>query len=1382
MSALTSSSGKDRDHHHDHPVRDVNELAGEITEIARSEQSERVRMSLGRLSDLRGLHRLSSLCGFHPNVSRRASDVESKRTVGRLSASARLSLLSATVLCALCVFAAPSLAASEGSGWALTARTYPTNLILPKSETQELSLKAEGGSFILVFQGGETASIPYGSSVASVQSALNALPSIGGVGGSVTVSGGPEHDLVSFGGALSNMLTAELEAFGGELEGVEPSASVTVTEGGATSGSIVLDEFNVGAGASHGTITVTDTLPVGLKAKDAGEFANLSHEAGVGFGVNPKIEHNLWDCTGDGPGPAPKVAGASVVTCVNDAERLPSIDGGAGLPAGPAAEAPRRQPPIAISVEADKEVSGLTNHATIVGGGAPSVASAQNPITVSSSPAPFGFHGWDTWFSNADGTIDTQAGSHPYAATFTYTLASALNSSGEGALPGGEPRNMEVQLPPGFIGNPLVVGQCSRTLLAELNCPQNSQVGITEVNTVIGADLGFQVFNMKPPSGVAAEFGFNLSNILVLIDSTARTSGDYGIKTTIPNVPQREVVDAMLTLWGEPQAASHNPWRNGITGGCSQEAIEHPKADERSACLAPQFQANNKPFLTLPTSCGAPQPFLIRVLSGWQDPNAKAEATVLSHDATGNPVGFTGCENLAFGPGLTLTPEVASTDSPTGLTADAPVNLGGLEEKGLLAPANIRHVTATLPEGVSVNPGQASGLQACQETQEQSAIGTEEPAHCPAASKIGTARIKSPLLESAPEKEFEGTVYLLQSNPPEIHLLVAASADGVNLKLVGIAHLNTATGQIETTFGQDPAVEASDPFLKGHLALPDLPASDFKLSFEGGPKAALVTPPGCGTYTGSATFSSQASPFISDFQASPAFAITSGVGGSSCPAGALPFAPVMEDPGPTSTEAGAFSGFTQLLSRGDGQQRIQSFSFTEPQGLSGLISGVALCAEAQANAGTCPKASQIGHAIVQSGPGSSPLTLPQPGGPEIPIYLTGKYKGAPFGLSIPAPIVAGPFNLGTITTRAQIAVDPHTAQITISTDPLPQIVDGVPTDLRSIYAVIDRPNFLFNPTNCTPSQFVGSATSVQGASAPLSSRFAIGACGALKFSPTIKMQVPAKSSKANGAGLFVKISYPKNSIGAQSWFNEAKLSFPKQLPARLTTIQKACTSQTFEANPASCPPASLIGHVTVHTPVLPVPLTGPAYFVSFGAAKFPDVVFVLQGYGVTVILRGETQIKNGITSATFRGTPDVPFEDIEVSIPPGPFSEFAANLPQSAKGSFCGQKMSATKLFKAQNGLTQQGSVPIQVTGCANAIEVRSRKVKGRTLTLTLTVPTAGKLTAGGRNLSKAQKKAQSSETITLKLHATKKGKLHTKVHLSFKPAKGKTLAKSLGV
>jgi hypothetical protein len=117
--------------------------------------------------------------------------------------------------------------------------------------------------------------------------------------------------------------------------------------------------------------------------------------------------------------------------------------------------------------------------------------------------------------------------------------------------------------------------------------------------------------------------------------------------------------------------------------------------------------------------------------------------------------------------------------------------------------------------------------------------------------------------------------------------------------------------------------------------------------------------------------------------------------------------------------------------------------------------------------------------------------------------------------------------------------------------------------------------------------------------------------------------------------------------------------------------------------------------------VLPVPLQGPVYFVSYGGAAFPDAVLVLDGDNVHIELHGNTFInsRTGVTSATFRATPDVPFENIEVSLPTGPFSEFGTNL---AHGSFnfCGHKLVMPTFFKAQNGLEIHQNTPVQVTGC----------------------------------------------------------------------------------
>ncbi len=374
-----------------------------------------------------------------------------------------------------------------------------------------------------------------------------------------------------------------------------------------------------------------------------------------------------------------------------------------------------------------------------------------------------------------------------------------------------------------------------------------------------------------------------------------------------------------------------------------------------------------------------------------------------------------------------------------------------------------------------------------------------------------------------------------------------------------------------------------------------------------------------------------------------------------------------------------------------------------------------LCPEPQASEGTCSGASQIGHTVVEAGPGPYPLVVPQPGQPPAPIYLTGPYKGAPYGLSIVVPLVVGPFTLQTQVVRAKIEVDPRTARLTITTDPLPQTIDGVPADLRTINAVIDRPEFMFNPTNCSPQSFSGTATGSEGATAPLESHFQMGSCQSLKFDPDFEVSTSGKTSKADGASLTAKILYPNvapgnNQASSQSNIASVKVELPKRLPSRLTTLQKACTAAQFESNPAGCPPDSLVGHAIAITPVLPVPVSGPVYFVSHGGEAFPSLIMVLQGYGVTIDLEGSTFINQaGITSSTFKSVPDVPITSFELTLPEGPFSAL------TAVGNLCKAKLAMPTEFTAQDGAVIDQSTKIAVTGCPKAKKSsKHRKQAGR--------------------------------------------------------------------
>jgi uncharacterized repeat protein (TIGR01451 family) len=1043
--------------------------------------------------------------------------------------------------------------------------------------------------------------------------------------------------------------------------------------------------YNVGGEKSSANAIVTDTLPTGIEA----------------------VSSEGWTCGAGSP-----------IVCTREV--------------GPMASTSREEFLLPVTIGAGVPEGKVTNQVSVEGGGAASKADSTEEFTVSSHPAGFGIADAHAWASNADGTIDTQAGSHPYAYTFTFDV-----SANENSHPEGEVRNLSLNLPPGLAGNATAVPRCARHEFDIEQCPTGSQIGLA-VSGLGGFlplfTLSLPIYNMVPPPGHPAEFAFELANNQIFLDASVRSDGDYGITEHVTNIPQREVATSTVTIWGTPAAESHNEERVCVKKGISE-----------SGCADPEGEV---PFLTLPTSCTGPERLSV-VANEWFNESHLFGASYLTRGSTDAPIGLSGCERLHFEPSISVAPDTSDADTPAGLTVELKTPQEALTNVGGVATSNIEDTTVTLPEGVVINPGQATGLAACQEA--QSAVGTQLAPSCPAAAKVGTDEIETPLLKSS----LKGNVYVLQSNPPDLKLLVAASGEGVNLKLVGDVHLNEQTGQLVTTFQKTP----------------ELPFTTFRLAFSGGAQAALATPTLCGTYSTTSDFTPWSSPFVPDVFPSSDFLITHGPNSVPC-ASPLPFSPQLTA-GSTTDQAGGFTSFSMLLTRADGQQRIGSLQFKTPEGLLGMIGKVPLCPEAQANAGTCSAASQIGHTVVEAGPGPYPLVVPEPGQPPAPIYLTAGYKGAPYGLSIVVPLHVGPFTLQTQIVRAKIEVDPVTTELTITTDPLPSIIDGIPADLRAINAVIDRPEFMFNPTGCEPMSFSGTATSLEGTRAPISSHFQMGSCRSLTFQPDFKVSTSAKTSREDGASLDAKIVYPTgkleaNQASSQSNIAYVKVELPKHLPSRLSTLQKACLAATFEANPASCPAASRIGSATAITPVLPVQLTGPAYFVSYGGAKFPELVIVLQGYGVTVELHGETFIsKAGITSSTFHQVPDVPITSFELKLPEGPYSALTATA------NLCDTPLSMPTTFKGHNGAMIEQSTPIEVEGCPGRLSL-SAHVKGRKVTVKIYVPAAGRIMLAGKGLAGKSLNARGREMLTATLKQSRAGKLRTLLRMTYTAAKGK--------
>jgi hypothetical protein len=1279
---------------------------------------------------------------------------------------ALLATVAAVVL--LLTACAPALAASPW--WHLSSAAEPTNVHAGpgRNEVQTLTVSATGGEFVLLETvRSEVKFFKWNASPEEVQAGLQEIYGPGNV--QVTGGRGDEEGTkpytITFTGALAKRpvapLDAEFSTFFLNCEGAtglgcRHEASIAETPRGAADAEILLTATNLGDERTSGPVTIADKLPPGLEAVTIEAFAGASPNSGAHGEVSCSLE--ALSCVLQGPeGPQ---------------GTIPPYD----------------QLVVHIGVDVQPSAkSGDPNQVSVTGGQAPP-ASLSRPVTISDAPTPFGVQQYELTPEEEGGAPDTQAGSHPFQLTTTMSLNQVA-----GAQPAAMAKDLNFDWPAGLIGNPTPIQRCTlgQFLASEggaqtrNQCPLASVVGVARVTYNEPKFLGAYtettpVYNLEPTVGEPARFGFLLPITPVFIDPSVRTGRDYGITVHALNISQTAAfLQAQVTVWGVPGDPSHDSSR-GIDCLLAQR--------EGSGSCSPLGQSSPPPFLSMPTSCQ--QPFSSSVSGdSWSNPHE-----VLALASFTAPFALDGCNRLPSSPSIKVAPDSSAASTPSGLNVDVHVPQDAVLVAKGLAESAVRDITVTLPAGVAVNPARGDGLQACaeglvgftgfSELQPGSQTATFTSAlpaplapgvnFCPEASKIATVKLSTPLLPNP----LTGAVYLATQNENPFGSLIAMyivatdPVSGVLVKLAGEVHLSE-TGQITTTFKNSPQVAFEDA----------------ELHFFGGERAPLATPAHCGPYTTEAAFTPWAAESGEPARtAQSTFQVTSGPHGGACPPAALPFSPSLAG-GTVNNQAGSFSPLSTTIGREDGQQDLQSVQLHMPPGLSGLLAGVKLCPEAQANDGTCGPESLIGETTVSAGVGSDPVSVT--GGR---VYLTESYAGAPFGLSIVNPVKAGPFDLehdtsnpaqqpacDCVVVRARVDVDPRSAALTVTTDTsgphaIPHLIDGIPVQIKAVNVLVNRPGFTFNPTNCRPMSVTGVLAGGEGASSPLSVPFQVANCAVLRFTPTLSVTTAAKPSRTNGASLSFRIAYPKGAMGSQSWFNEAKFDIPRQLPARLTTIQKACLAATFEANRGACPAASRIGHAIVHTPVLPVPLEGPVYFVSYGGAKFPDAVLVLDGYGVHIELHGETFIngKTGVTSATFRNTPDVPFESIEVSVPTGPFSEFGANLPASAHGSFCGQKLIMPTFFKAQNGLEIHQNARVGVTGCSTRAKVVAHRVKGHNITLTVYAPAAGKLKASGGGLTAASKTVSGTETVTLTIHPTHGGSARRRVHVVFTPSHGR--------
>jgi hypothetical protein len=1181
------------------------------------------------------------------------------------------------------------------SGWFRVASvSRPGNLGGGGDEVQRVAVSGTGGEFVLVDPATFTpAFFKWDASAGEVQAGLEGLYGAG----NVEVSGGPGDEeatkpyVVTFTGGLADRpvqpMLAEASEFFLSCEGATGAncthqAMLTETAKGQADGFIVATAVNVGETAIDGTaspVDLVDVLPAGLEV--------LSAEGNTKNGFSPALEP--VECS---------VKAGRTVEC-SFAGKLP----------------PFVQIEVRIGVKLagakSSSQSGENNRVSVSGGGAPP-AEVAHPILVGGGATPFGVEDYALIPEEEGGAVDTQAGSHPFQLTTTFNVKQVLEPGdvelGEGE-PAGLAKDLSFRLPAGLIGNPTAVPKCT---LAQFNaipptpstvtvkpneCPAASVIGVANVtyNAAVPqvtemSNGSFPIFNLEPGVGEPARFGFQPPGGAVLLDASVRTGEDYGVTVHVSNIPQTiGFLSNTVTFWGVPGDHRHDAIR-GLD--CLAQAAED--ASGHAPCQA-LGETHAPPFLSLPTSCSGRALETSVSASSWANPGSSVS---FSPEEGERMPELDGCGLLPFSSEIRVTPDLQAGSTPTGLKVDVHVpQEEALNGEGL-APADVKNITVKLSDGLQLNPSAADGLSACtlQEigykgenpTTHVQEFTPDEPS-CPDSAKVATATLKLPILPVG--QNVTGFVYLASpqnfpAGPREnpfgslvaMYLVAKDPVSGILVKLPGRVQLSPS-GQITATFENNPQA----------------PFEDAEINFFGGERAPLATPPRCDSYTTEALFEPWTDTESSHhgLTSGAHFEILSGPDGASCTGRgtALPFGPSLTSQ-TTNINAGSFTPLVTTISREDGQQALQSVTLHYPPGISGILTGIPLCGETQANTGTCPEASQIGDTLVSVGVGGDPFTVT--GGKA---YLTGPYQGSPFGLSIVNPAKAGPFDLQEgrpVVVRARIDIDPSTAALTITTGSIPTVIEGFPLQVKHVNVNIDRPGFTFNPTSCSPAAITGTVSGSEGASTAVSVPFQVTNCAMLSFAPKFAVSTSGHTSKANGASLTVKLTYPNAPFGTQANITRVKVDLPKQLPSRLTTLQKACTAAQFKLNPAGCPAASIVGHAKAITPLLPVPLQGPAYFVSNGGEAFPNLIIVLQGYGVTINLVGDTFIKKGVTSNTFKTVPDSPVTSFELTLPQGKYSALAANQ------NLCTSKLTMPTEFAAQNGLIIHRTTNITVTGC----------------------------------------------------------------------------------
>jgi hypothetical protein len=876
------------------------------------------------------------------------------------------------------------------------------------------------------------------------------------------------------------------------------------------------------------------------------------------------------------------------------------------------------------------------------------------------------------------------AAAHPHWGFTQFIVKHTTETAGPLTFekPVGELKTVRVDLPVGLSVNPGATARCPLATFeaGASGCPPGSKVGESAVTAsapplglptppVLGATQ-VPVYNVIPPEGQPARFGLELAGNEVFLQADVAWASDFHEGFTI-DVPKA------LPVGIEGLILKNRLVFDGTAGDGT--FITTP-----STCLG---ESTPGPSGSLYSTYLRAASYAEEESAGYQFPR-DAEPRFESPIPPGTSP--KSCNTIPFKPALAVDPGTALTDSPAGATAT--VTVPHILGAGNQDSSDTRTAAVSLPVGMGLNPSAANGLQTCTDAQfrqHSSTPGTD----CPAVSKVGTVTIESPPL---PEGTLSGNVYVGSqigrepTSGTEYRVFVDAESAryGISVRLLGNVSADPRTGQLTTTFTDNPQV----------------PFTSFKLAFDGGPRAVLSSPPICAS-----SASSRIDPWSGNAPATPAgpIVLTSAPGGGACAKtlAARPFAPGFTAR-PRGTKAGVFSPLSLHIASSDGQQELKGVDITLAPGMTGKLAGIPYCsakalAAAAASGGaeqragsSCPAKSLVGSAAIIAGTGPAPLHIS-----DGKVFLSGPYHGAPLSLAVVTPATAGPFDLGTVVVRVALFVEPETAQIRAVSDPIPNVFGGAQLSLRSVDVNIDRKGFTLNPTSCGPLATAGilngggadPASPAAFSAFPVSTPFQTSDCGALGFKPKLftRLYGGRKSTKRAQHPKFRAVLVARD---GDANIGRAAVTLPHSQFLDQGHIRTICTRVQLAAR--DCPAAAIYGYARAKTPLLDDELAGPVYLTS-SSHELPDLLVDLRGQ-VNVRLRGViSSTKGGRIKNVFYPVPDVPVSKFTLTMKGGKRGLLVNSRDLCAKPSFSFMN------FKAQNGKQlKKKRLPLRVPAC----------------------------------------------------------------------------------